>query len=580
MDPFRQENEELRREVAHLRQVDAERQATVAGLLEKLEIFQEQIALLKKALFAPRRERFIPSADQKLLFEGQTWDTAEESSEIASATELAIAEDEKASEEPHSDPAPKKRRARRKRFEFPQCLPVKRIEHPLPDEARMCPCGCGERAVIREQITRQLEYQQASAYVAEHVRYLYGCPKNRTGQELITSGKSPSVNEKGILGSSVVGWLAQAKFERHLPLYRLQEELHSASRMWFSRSVLSGALLRTSSRLRPLVDLIHRQVLASFYLRVDETTARVLRPGTGQTEQVYLWVYVGDEQHPYQFFDYRLDRTRAGPAAILQGFQGGLLSDSHSAYTALITRSADRLFDLGCWAHARRKFDESCAVTSHPLAEEALAWIWLLYDIEDRYAEVTAAERGQVRLRESVPILERLHEQLVAARPAVRPSSKLAEAIGYVLNRWQGMTRFTTDGRYAIDNNAAERSLRPAVIGRKNYEFFGSDRGGAAGCSWYTLIQSARHNHVCALPYLNDILRQVPQIVPEYLRVGDAATAFDSLSTEQVHALTNLLPDRWLATHPEHRCEDRQRELELEKQRRRQRRRLRRSIQI
>lgn len=141
MDPFRQENEELRREVAHLRQVDAERQATVAGLLEKLEIFQEQIALLKKALFAPRRERFIPSADQKLLFEGQTWDTAEESSEIASATELAIAEDEKASEEPHSDPAPKKRRARRKRFEFPQCLPVKRIEHPLPDEARMCPCG-------------------------------------------------------------------------------------------------------------------------------------------------------------------------------------------------------------------------------------------------------------------------------------------------------------------------------------------------------------------------------------------------------------------------------------------------------
>jgi transposase len=580
MDSLRQENQALRREVAHLRQVDAERQATVAALLEKLEIFQEQIALLKKALFAPRRERFIPSPDQKLLFEGQTWETPEEPSDAGSSAESANDEEAKTPEELQPDLAPRKPRAKRKRFEFPQCLPVKRIEYPLPDAERICPCGCGQRAVIREQITRQLEYQRASAYVAEHVRYLYGCPKNRTGQELITSEKSPSVNDKGVLGASVVAWLAQSKFERHLPLYRLQEELHAASRMWFSRSVLSGALLRTAARLRPLVDLICRQILQSFYLRVDETTARVLRPGTGKTDQVYLWVYVGDEQHPYQFFDYRLDRTRAGPEAILKGFQGGLLSDGHSAYTALIARSADRLFDLGCWAHARRKFDESCAVTSHPLAEEALAWIWLLYDLEDRYAEVTAEERRQVRLRESVPLLDRLHEQLVEARPAVRPSSKLAEAIGYVLNRWEGMTRFTTDGRYAIDNNAAERSLRPSVIGRKNYEFFGSDRGGEAGCIWYTLIQSARDNHVCVLPYLHDVLLQVPQIVPEYLRVGDAETAFDSLSTEQVSALTSLLPDRWLATHPEHRSEDRQRELELEKQRRRQRRRLRRPIKI
>jgi hypothetical protein len=346
--------------------------------------------------------------------------------------------------------------------------------------------------------------------------------------------------------------------------------------MWFSRSVFSGSLVRTAARLRPLVDLIRRQVLASFYVRADETTARVLRPGTGKTGLVYLWVYVGDEDHPYQLFDYRLDRTRAGPREILGGFQGGLLSDGHSAYTALVNESQGRLLDLGCWSHARRKFDESCVVTSHPLAEEALAWIWLLYDIDDRLIDATAEVRQQVRQRESVPILERLHEQLVKARPLVRPSSKLYEAIGYVLNRWSAMTRFTTDGRYAMDNNEAERTLRPSVIGRKNYEFFGSDRGGEAGCIWYTLIQSARYNHVTALPYLNDVLVEVPKIVPEYLRIGDAATAFDSLSGEQVHALTNLLPDRWLMAHPEHRSEDRQRELEIENERRRRRRRLRR----
>jgi len=565
---LRQENQRLRRELAHLKRVDAERQATIVAQQEQLDQLKEQVALLKKAIFAPRRERFIPSADQKLLFEPQSLDIEEASDEEdASADE---------GDEDVPDAPRKKRRPRRKRFEFPQCLPVKRIEYPLPEADRSCPCGCGQRAVICEQVTRQLEYQPPSAYVAEHVRYTYGCPQGREGELIVTSEKPANANEKGVFGPSVVAWLAQSKFERHLPLYRLQEELQCASRMWFSRSVLSGALVRTAARLRPLTDLIRRQVLRSFYVRADETTARVLRPGTGSTKLVYLWVYVGDDDHPYQYYDYRLDRTRAGPREILGDFAGGLLTDGHSAYASLIRESDGRLLDLGCWTHARRKFDESCAVTSHPLAEEAFAWIWMLYDIEDQLADVTADERGQVRIRESVPILERLREQLVEAQPGVRPSSKLYEAIGYVLNRWEAMTRFTTDGRYAIDNNAAERTIRPSVIGRKNYEFFGSDRGGEAGCIWYTLIQSARSNHVCALPYLNDVLEQVPRIVPEYLRVGDAEQPFDSLSASQVADLTALLPDRWLASHPEHRSDERQRELEAENERRRKRRRMRR----
>jgi hypothetical protein len=215
-------------------------------------------------------------------------------------------------------------------------------------------------------------------------------------------------------------------------------------------------------------------------------------------------------------------------------------------------------------------------VTAHPLAHEALAWIWELYDMEDRLACAEPAERQRVRRRESVPILNQLHQRLTEVQPTVRPSSKLYEAIGYLLNRWGAMTRFTTDGRYAIDNNEAERSIRPSVIGRKNYQFFGSDRGGEAGCIWYTLIQSARRNHLQVLPYLNDVLVRLPKIVPEYLRVGDAETPFDSLSPQQVDDLSRLLPDRWLEEHPEHQNEERQQELEAANQRRRQRRKRRR----
>lgn len=567
-EQLRRENEELRREVAHLTEINAQQQATNAALHERLEKSAEQIALLKKALFSPRRERFIPSADQKLLFEPQN--LGEVGADQGNWQDA---------DDPGDDAADRRRqrqRGKRKRFEFPQCLPVKRIEYPLLEEDQTCPCGCGLREVIGELVTHQLEYIPASAYVAEHVRYAYGCPKSRDGELIATSQKPPSANEKGVFGASVIAWLAQSKFERHLPLYRLQEELQAATQMWFSRSVLSGALLRTAVRLQPLVDLIRRLILQGFYIRADETTARVLRPGTGSTKLVYLWVYAGDDDHPYQFFDYRLDRTRAGPEEILGDFQGGLLTDGHSAYAALVKESEGRLIDLGCWAHARRKFDESCVVTSHPLAEEAIAWTWQLYDIEDRVADATADVRREVRTRESAPILQRLRKDLLAAQPEVRHSSKLYEAIGYVVNRWDAMTRFTTDGRYAIDNNAAERTLRPSVIGKKNYEFFGSDRGGQAGCIWYTLIQSARFNHVCARPYLHDVLVQVPRIVPEYLRVGDAPDAFDSLSADQVEQLTDLLPDRWLKAHPKHRSDDRQRELEMENERRRRRRRLRR----
>lgn len=217
-------------------------------------------------------------------------------------------------------------------------------------------------------------------------------------------------------------------------------------------------------------------------------------------------------------------------------------------------------------------------MTTHPLAHEALAWIWELYDVEDRLADAEAAERQRVRMCESVPILGQLHERLAEVQPTVRPSSKLYEAIGYLLNRWDAMTRFTTDGRYAIDNNEAERSIRPSVIGRKNYQFFGGDRGGEAGCIWYTLIQSARRNHVRVLPYLNDVLVRLPTIVPEYLRVGDAQTPFDALSTQQIEDLGGLLPDRWLKEHPKHRSDERQRELEAQNDRRRRRRQRRRQL--
>ena len=340
----------LRRELAHSKRTCREQQATIGKQQEQLEHLAEQIALLKKAMFGQRRERYLPTADQPLLFDPDSQpDNSSEDTEDDSSRDQ---DDEEESDQP----PPKKKKAKRKRFEFPQCLPVKRIEHPLSPEELQCPCGCGEKKPISEIVTKQLEYIPPSAYVLENVRFTYACPKCRAGEQVVTSNKPPTVNEKGLFGPGLLAYLAQAKYERHLPLYRLQEELKSASTMWFSRNVLSTGLLRTAKALLAFRDVLHAQLLQSFYVHADETTARVLAPGKGQVAQNYLWIYAGDSEHPYCLYDYRLTRSREGPREILQGYSGGLLTDGHSAYAALVSESNGRILDLGCWAHGRREF--------------------------------------------------------------------------------------------------------------------------------------------------------------------------------------------------------------------------------
>ena len=561
---LKQENTRLRRQVAHLERVGSEQQVTMGQLQSQLEAMSEQITLMKKALFGRRRERYIPSPDQKLLFASEPSEEDEDEEEPP----LESDQDGMKSEQPDR----RRRRQSRKRFEFPQCLPVKRFEHPLPPEELACPCGCGERVVISEHVTKQLELVPSNAYVAEHVRYTYACAKCRSGDHVVTTEKPDTAIEKGIFGPTVLAYLADGKFARHLPLYRLQEQLQTSSKMWFHRSVLSSSLNRAAKRLKPLRDLLHAEILLSFYLHADETTARLLCPGRGKTILAYLWAYAGDAEHPYVLFDFHLSRSRAGPREILGDYQGGLLTDGHSAYESLVKESSGRLLDLGCWAHGRRGFDQACEVSSHIVAHEALAWIQQLYDLEDQLADRSAQERLRVRQRESVPILTRLGERLREVGPTLRPSSKLAEAINYVLNRWPAMIRYAEDGRYVIDNNLIERLLRPSVIGRKNYLFFGSHGGGDAAAIWYTIIQSARRNQIDILPYLTDVLNRLPTIVPEYLPRGSANSPFVSLAADQLSALRSLLPDRWLRDHPDHLLAHRAEELAADTARRRRRR--------
>ena len=520
--------------------VIAVQQEQIAAQQAALDQAHEQLTLLKKALFAPRRERYVPSPDQQLLFAALPNTTPPEAETPESAAEKP----------PHKTP-----RLPRRKFVIPDFLPVRREPHPLPDEQRPCGCCGRERVVIGTRVTKQIELEPAQAYVVEHVRYTYACPGCRAGNQVVTTVKPPVPIDKSPFGPSVLAWIVTAKFERHLPTYRHQEMLVGPLGLWLSRPLLWKLLAGTAQCLKRLVALLLEEILKSVVAQADETPVRFLGGPPGKSLLGYLFGYAGDAEHRFLYYDFQPNRSREGPRQVLVDFRGVLQTDGYSAYESLVKEFPDRLIPAGCWMHTRRGFDEALATTSHPLVAETLARIQLLYDIDDRTKELSFDERRALHQRESRPLVDRLFAGWDDALPTLRPTTKLAEAIGYALNRRRELTRFFDDGRIQLDTGHLERSIRPVAIGRKNFLFFGNLRGGQTAAVLYSVVQSARLYHLDVTAYLTDVLRQLPAISPT-----------------DTDAIRPLLPHLWAKSHPEHILASRDRELQEATARRRRHR--------
>ena len=537
--------------IRELEQTDADQQAVIAQQQEAIAAYQEQLAkaaeqlrFFKRAMFGQRRERYAPSPDQKVLFVPEVvegLDAKQQNSQDANAD---------------SPPPRTRRKPRRPRIEFPQFWEHRRTEYPLPPRRNCLAAAAGPSGSSSAPTSRSgRRWKRRSCTWSKRCGTPTAVPHCHDGSQMQTTERPPQAVEKSPFGPSILAWLVTWKFLHHLPVYRQQELLLGPLKRWLSRALLCGLLSRTAQALRPLERLIHQRVLASAVINADETEVRMLKPGHGKAITGYLSGYAGDADHRYVFYDFRPSRSRDGPREMLADYRGYLQTDGYIVYTSLVREAAGRLVDVACWAHGRRGFEEAIPATSHPLVHEAMIWTQQLYDIEDRAKEMSADDRRALRQAEALPILARMKARFDEVRPTLRPTAKLAEAIDYVLNRWDAFVRYTEDGRIPIDNNVIERLLRPVAIGRKNYLFFGSEHGGKTAATLYTLVQSARRNCVDVWPYLTDVLRRIAAIAP-----GDTA------------ALEALLPDRWVAAHPEHRLEQREEESREAQARRRRKR--------
>jgi len=542
-DELQRQAEEAQRRVDELQRVLDQTAADYSALQEEYAELAETLALLRRYAFGPRRERRVDDPNQGHLFELP---------DILIASEGVTPAEPDA---PTSPPRPKTSRPHR-RLSLDH-LPQVRIDHDVDESEKTCSCCGGPKQRIGEDISRELEFIPAKLEVKVHVLPKYACPKCRDGVA------SPPVPPKpipgGIAGPGLISFVLVSKFSDHLPLYRL-EDIFTRHGVFLARSTLCDWVRNAADLLKPLADLQRALVLQSPVIWTDDTHVTVLGGDKGGSTKGRFWAYIGDAQHPYSVYDFTMSRSRDGPASLLADYHGFLQADAYGGYDGIFLDSNETIVEVACWAHARRKFYD--ARSSAPReANQVLEWIRQLYDIEDRARELTPEERQALRQRESEPILDRLEEYCDAVSLRTLPKSGLGKAITYARNQRAALRRYTSDGRLTIDNNVSEATLRLQAIGRKNWEFLGSESAGPRAAVLFTILAGAKRHRLEPWAYLRDVLLG--------LSVGETD-------------LEALLPDRWGASHPEHVLEhrlDESRRRAARQKARRERRRAARSSQ-
>jgi transposase len=398
--------------------------------------------------------------------------------------------------------------------------PAKPTRRALPDhlprqtrrhepKVTVCPQCQGELRRLGEDVSEVLEYVPASFVVIRHVRTKLSC----TNCDCIVQAEAPSRPiERGLAGPGLLAHVLVSKYCDHQPLYR-QSEIYARQGVELERSTMADWVGGCSRLLEPLIEALHRYVIAAGKLHADDTPVPVLAPGQGKTKTGRLWTYVrddrpaGDGAAPAVWFTYSPDRKGEHPAQHLKKFRGTLQADAYAGFNQLYEDG--RIQQACCWAHVRRHFYDLEQAHSSPVAREALQRIGALYGVEEPIRGRPPDERRAVRQAQAKPLVESMRQWFEATLSKLSRKSETTVAIRYALSRWDALTRYIEDGHIEIDNNAAERSLRGVALGRKNYLFAGSDVGGERAAAIYSLIGSAKLNGLDPEAYLRQVLTRI-----------------------------------------------------------------------
>jgi transposase len=552
--------EQLPDDLDTLKRMIVELVATLRDERQDKEQLQHRLHLLLQRLYGPRSERFNPN--QPLLF----------ADGAAPATEAPSADAQETPDEPEAKSGKKRCRPHGRR-QLPDHLPRRPLHHELSDAERICICGQTRIDIGTEDGGKQLDWQPASYFVWQHWIHKYLCADcaarglearkaaadgatvatakseapgagsaaeavdpaanaaRPIGPAIISAPKPQMPIDKGLPGPGLLAHIIVSKYFDHLPLYR-QENISEREGAFVPRSTSCDWMAACAELLQPLYKLMVKEVLQSLWMHTDDTPVKNLGHEPGTTDKARFWIHYGDRTHPYNVFDFTLNHKRDGPQAFLANFHGYLHADAFSGYDALYLPNprpgTAPIIEVACNAHARRKFHEA-KLSDELGSHQALAYYAQLYDLERGATANNFDDDQRLRMRQdlSVPILDKFKTWLEEQRGSVLPKSPMAVAIGYALNNWTALVRYTEAGFLSIDNNVAEREMKRIAIGRKNWLFVGSANGGKTAAVLYSFTSTCHRLKIDPWAYLQDVLTRLPRTSAEHL--------------------AELLPDRWQA---------------------------------
>jgi transposase len=490
--PPAEDSDDLRQKLTHAEAVIAELRAVVADLRRQIDARQAHIHRLVKMTFGRSSEW----AEGPTLFDGLDADADPTPTIVVGA----VAEPEA--------PAPK-RKGHGRRCK-PRDLPRRQEVIDLTEAEKVCPCCGSAKARIGQTVNERLDYQPMAIFVRELIRPVYACrvcESQGRDPRIAKAALPPEPIPKSNVEAGLLAHVIVSKMCDHRPLNR-QEAILARHGWDVRRSTLCDHLQRCGQLLNPLYDLMRQRLLQSFAIHADDTPLVLLRP----RRTALAWAYLGDAANPYTLFDLTPGRRQGFPQAFLAGYKGFVHADAYDGYNAV----HGNVRHLGCWMHARRYFVE--AEPSDPRAVEALAFIRTLHAVETELKD----ERAQFgegftdddavswRRTRAGPILARFAHWLGEQSRSATPKGLFGQAVSYARNQWPSLVRYLHDARFAIDNGAAERAVRPIAVGRANWLQIGGDGGLATASVLLSVCASARRNRLDPWAYLTDALSEMP----------------------------------------------------------------------
>lgn len=475
----------------------------------KLAWYEEQFRL-------SRAQRFGPSSEQTTSFDQMSFFNEAESE---SSAFVAI--------EPKLDEAevPRKQKQKGHKEKITKPLPIETIEYRLSTEEMAC-VQCGNTLhEMSKEVRKELKVIPAQVMVTEHVRYVYGCrncEKNEITTPIITAPMPNPAIGNSLASPSMLAHIMNRKYVEAIPLYR-QEQQFKRYGLQLSRQTLANWMIKASSWLTPLYEAMHQEILNKDIAHADETTLEVLcEPGREATTPSFMWLYcTGREDTPIVLYEYTQGRSGDYAKKFLKGFTGYLHTDGYAGYHKLLKNAEggdSGVFLVGCWSHARRRYDEALKALDKKEQGKAanilkgLEFCNKLFQIEDETKDLSPVERTIYRNRKAKPLLAEYFAWCEEMAPKVLPKSKLGDAVNYSLNQRKYLENYLLDGRLELSNNRAERSIKPFVIGRKNWLFSNAPKGATASAVIYSIVETAKENNLNPFPYLQYLFEQLPNI--------------------------------------------------------------------